>query len=141
MFRFNGCIIKNILLIKNVYEIMLGQNHYSNLFSLVHNTNFHLKLWTEECHHVSNWSRSLWLLAVNCFFVGLNFLSPWQQANWLSTFAFLTGVTCCTTQNPHSTKISTNFRNPKTFRWKNENVINPFFITPKSKSHWAHSIL
>ena len=121
---FNGCIIKNIVLIKNVYEIMLGQNHYSNILSLVRNTNFDLKLWTEEFRHVSNWSRSLWLLAVNCFFVGLNFsfplqskknkkcLSPWQQANWLSTFAFLTGVTCCTTWNPHSTKISTNFRNP-----------------------------
>ena len=76
MFRFNGCIIKNIVLIKNVYEIMLGQNHYSDLFSLVRNTNFHLKLWTEECHHVSNWSRSLWFLAVNCFFVGLNFSFP-----------------------------------------------------------------
>ena len=58
---------------------MLGQNHYSNLFSLVRNTNFHLKLSTEECHRVSNWSRSLWFLAVNCFFIGLNFSFPLQS--------------------------------------------------------------
>ena len=86
MFRFNGCIIKNIVLIKNVYEIMLGQNHYSDLFSLVRNTNFHLKLWTEECHVVSNWSKSLWFLAVNCFFIWLNFSFPLQSKKKKNVF-------------------------------------------------------